>query len=109
MEEEKIATLLANLFPPIEGETLNIFIKKNKFVVVNFSFNENRIRRYYGEISRSKIKFWGESKFKLSVNIKYIKGKRISPTKMGLIDGYSVWTTNVSSPLILPYEKILKA
>lgn len=108
MEEEKIATILANLFPPVEGEKLNIFIKERKFVVVNFDLSSNKVRKYFGEITRSKIKFWGKNGFSLSVNIKRIK-KFITPIKVGEVDGYSVWTTgDTKVPIILPYQKILE-
>lgn len=110
MEEEKVAILLANLFPPSNDEHLNIFIKQNKFIVVNFSVSKNKLRKYRGEINKSKIRFKSRDGIELAVNIKHIK-EYLTPTKVGSLNGYNIWTINnknLNIPLILPYQKMLE-
>ncbi|ARM76197.1 hypothetical protein [Acidianus manzaensis] len=108
MEEEKIARLLINLFPPQEKENLNIFVHKNEFIVINADLSNKKIRKYKGKVIKSKIVFSSERGPQLSINTRHIKNT-LMPNKIGEFKEYSVWTSsNNKEPFILPLYELVK-
>ncbi|AWR97494.1 hypothetical protein DFR86_07985 [Acidianus sulfidivorans JP7] len=109
MEEEEVADLIANLFPPIGNEISNIFIHNNEFIVINADLLEGRMRSYKGKILRSKIVFSNSNNnLQLSVNTKHIK-KVLKASRITEYKKYSIWSVNKNkrNQIILPLDEIV--